>query len=84
MKQPELPRVEDASDEDLRMAIEALGELGQWGGFLRAALAGIHVERQRATVTEVEAARSQGETASQRTYAASDPEPAEGPLRPRE
>lgn len=53
----ELPRLEDADEADLQMAIEAMGPLAHYGGFLRAALAGIMIERQRHTVACVEASQ---------------------------
>ena len=50
----ELPRPEDATDEDLRLAVSAAGNLARYGGFLRAALAGIYAERR--TGAEADAA----------------------------
>lgn len=56
--QADLPKVEDATQDDLQLAIELLGPLAQYGGFVRAALGGIAAERQRATVAEVEEVRA--------------------------
>lgn len=41
----ELPRLEDATEGDLRLAAVTLGPLAMYGGFLRAVLAGIYAER---------------------------------------
>jgi len=43
----ELPELADASEEDLRLAIASVATLATYGGFLRAALAGIYAERAR-------------------------------------
>lgn len=42
-----LPRPEDASEDDLRLAAQALGPLARYGGFLRAALAGLYAGREK-------------------------------------
>jgi hypothetical protein len=40
-----LPTLEDASQEDLDLALAAVGSFAMYGGFIRAALAGIYTER---------------------------------------
>lgn len=53
----ELPRLEDATREDLELAVSTLGEVAMYGGFLRAALAAIYAERERiAALAEYERA----------------------------
>jgi hypothetical protein len=43
------PRIEDATPDDLRLAIEAVGpDKARYGGLLSCALAGIYAERARA------------------------------------
>lgn len=44
----ELPRFGDATINDLQLAVNALGSYATYGGFVRAALAGIYAERERA------------------------------------
>jgi len=46
----ELPLTEDATQEDLELAVSVLGPLAIYGGFLRAVLGGIYAERDRARV----------------------------------
>jgi hypothetical protein len=44
----ELPELESATREDIALAAYCLGPLAIYGGFLRAALAGIYAERAAA------------------------------------
>lgn len=43
----EMPDYTEATSEDLRLAVKAIGSLATYGNFINAVLAGIYAERER-------------------------------------